>query len=130
MAVGRVLEFYDSDRQYPAFGFGGQYGRNPVSHCFPLNGQPDAVCAGIAGIQTAYRGALTTWSLSGPTLFAPLIQTAAGIAAQPTPHLRYNVLLILTDGMILDMPVRAVLCRACASMTKTSTNGQVLTLRL
>jgi hypothetical protein len=79
-----------------------------VSHCFPLNGQPDAVCAGIAGIQTAYRGALTAWSLSGPTLFAPLVRKACEIASQPTPHLRYNVLLILTDGMILDMPVRHI----------------------
>jgi hypothetical protein len=105
LGVGRVLEYYDSDRQYPAYGFGGQYSNNPVSHCFPLNGQPDAVCAGIQGIQQAYRAALGAWQLSGPTLFAPVIKAASAYAAQPTPHLRYTVLLILTDGIILDMQV-------------------------
>lgn len=46
------------------------------------------------------------WHLSGPTLFAPLINMAASIASQPQPHLRYLVLLILTDGCIMDMQVR------------------------
>jgi hypothetical protein len=112
LGIGRVLEFYDSDRQYPAYGFGGERHGVGTSHCFPLNGQPDAVCAGIQGIQQAYRAALGAWQLSGPTLFAPMIRAASAYAAQPTPHLKYTVLLIITDGAICDMPVS--LCRRLA----------------
>ena len=119
--VGRVLEFYDSDRRFPAFGFGGRLGNQPVSHCFPLNGQPDGVCEGIPGILQAYRASLNQWALAGPTLFTPVVTMASSVASQPTPHLRYSVLLILTDGAIMDMEVRVRLrvyncswtCRVC-----------------
>jgi hypothetical protein len=49
---------------------------------------------------------LQVYKLSGPTLFAPVIKMACAIAQQPTAHLRYLVLLILTDGAIMDMEVR------------------------
>lgn len=41
--VGAVLEPYDSDKQFPVFGFGGKpefMGAKVVSHCFPLTGSP------------------------------------------------------------------------------------------
>jgi hypothetical protein len=50
VAVGEVLEFYDSDKQFPAWGFGGKLGTQPVSHCFALNGrdhQPVCVSSGL-----------------------------------------------------------------------------------
>jgi len=104
MGVGKVLDFYDNDRKYPAFGFGGQQPHMPVSHCFPLNHNPaNPECDGIPGIIQAYRKALTIYGLSGPTLFTPIIKAAMAHASQPTAHLRYNVLLILTDGEIMDM---------------------------
>lgn len=42
-AVGRILNDYDSDHQYPFYGFGGAphfmgSGHTEVSHCFALNG--------------------------------------------------------------------------------------------
>lgn len=37
--VGDVLEFYDTDRQYPVYGFGAQLPSGCVSHCFPLTGR-------------------------------------------------------------------------------------------
>jgi len=102
--VGRVIEFYDSDRTFPAFGFGGVRHGEGTSHCFPINLNPqDPQCPGVAGICSAYRHSLSVYGLSGPTLFAPVIKAASAAASPPTAHLRYNVLLILTDGAIMDM---------------------------
>lgn len=36
--VGEVLQFYDSDKRFPAWGFGARPIDIPVSHCFNLNG--------------------------------------------------------------------------------------------
>lgn len=38
MDVGGVLQFYDSDQKFPAYGFGARPIDGPVSHCFNLNG--------------------------------------------------------------------------------------------
>lgn len=38
MEVGDVLQFYDSDKRFPAWGFGARPIDGPVSHCFNLNG--------------------------------------------------------------------------------------------
>lgn len=51
----QVLDFYDNDRKYPAYGFGGQQPRMPVSHCFSLNCMENPECHGISGIIEAYR---------------------------------------------------------------------------
>lgn len=37
MEVGEVIQFYDSDRRFPAWGFGGRTMDGRVSHCFSLN---------------------------------------------------------------------------------------------
>lgn len=37
MEVGEVLQFYDSDRRFPAWGFGGRTYPGSVSHCFDLS---------------------------------------------------------------------------------------------
>ncbi|EFN58110.1 hypothetical protein CHLNCDRAFT_30221, partial [Chlorella variabilis] len=107
-AVGRVLEHYDHDKQFAAYGFGAAVPpTGSVSHCFPLNGNPsNPEVAGVRGILDAYRNTLSTVRLSGPTLFAPIINVAAqvcAIASQPSSRPKYYVLLILTDGCIMDM---------------------------
>lgn len=38
MEVGEVIQFYDSDRRFPAWGFGGRTSDGHVSHAFNLNG--------------------------------------------------------------------------------------------
>lgn len=45
--------------------------------------------------------------LAGPTLFTPLLKQAASVASQYVPGgpLRYHVLMIMTDGCIMDMQV-------------------------
>lgn len=37
MEVGEVLQFYDSDKRFPAWGFGGRTYNGSVSHCFDLS---------------------------------------------------------------------------------------------
>lgn len=60
---------------------------------------------GVQGILEAYSAAMTSVQLAGPTLFTEVLQTAMARANRPTTQAdqRYDVLLILTDGIINDM---------------------------
>ncbi|KAL4631045.1 copine-3 isoform X1 [Arapaima gigas] len=107
-AVGMVIQDYDSDKMFPAFGFGAQIPPTwQVSHEFPLNFNPaNPFCTGIEGIVEAYRMCLPQVKLYGPTNFSPIINHVARFAAQATQQKtasQYNVLLIITDGVITDL---------------------------
>lgn len=106
-AVGQICQDYDSDKVFPAFGFGAKVPPNfSVSHMFPLNGTQDPNCFGIDGIIQAYLATIRNVKLFGPTNFAPVINQTAMLAKQAdkiNPGKRYFVLLILTDGIISDM---------------------------
>ncbi|PKA56876.1 Protein BONZAI 1 [Apostasia shenzhenica] len=104
--VGEILQFYDTDKRFLAWGFGARPIDGPVSHCFNLNGStyyPEV--DGIHGIMSAYASALQNVSLAGPTLFGPVIKTAAAIASRSVASnlQKYFVLLIITDGVITDL---------------------------
>uniref|UniRef100_A0A8C2I7X0 Copine Va n=1 Tax=Cyprinus carpio TaxID=7962 RepID=A0A8C2I7X0_CYPCA len=104
-AVGEIIQDYDSDKMFPALGFGAKIppdGR--VSHEFPLNGNVDnPYCNGMEGILEAYHESLKTVQLYGPTNFAPVINHVARYAAAVQDGSQYFVLLIITDGVISDM---------------------------
>ncbi|XP_050792151.1 copine-8 isoform X3 [Gopherus flavomarginatus] len=125
-AVGEIIQDYDSDKMFPALGFGAKLppdGR--VSHEFALNGNPqNPYCNGIDGVMEAYYRSLKSVQLYGPTNFAPVInhvarivgtRTQYGVPAAVTPceiqryassvkdGSQYFVLLIITDGVISDM---------------------------
>lgn len=38
MEVGKVIQFYDTDKRFPAWGFGGRTYDGTISHRFNLNG--------------------------------------------------------------------------------------------
>ncbi|KAJ1404981.1 von Willebrand factor, type A [Sesbania bispinosa] len=104
--VGEVLQFYDSDKRFPTWGFGARPIDGPVSHCFNLNGSSHyCEVEGIQGIMMAYTSALLNVSLAGPTLFGPVISNAALIASQSVANggRKYFVLLIITDGVVTDL---------------------------
>ncbi|KAF3454392.1 hypothetical protein FNV43_RR04839 [Rhamnella rubrinervis] len=106
MEVGEVIQFYDSDRQFPAWGFGGRTMDGRISHCFNLNGgENGSEVEGVEGIMAAYTNALRNVSLAGPTLFGQVINRAAQIAGQSVSYnqKKYYVLLIVTDGVITDL---------------------------
>uniref|UniRef100_A0A9J7Y6F8 Copine III n=2 Tax=Cyprinus carpio TaxID=7962 RepID=A0A9J7Y6F8_CYPCA len=107
-SVGLVVQDYDSDKMFPAFGFGAQIPPSwQVSHEFPLNFNPaNPFCAGVEGVVEAYRMCLPQVKLYGPTNFAPIINHVARFALQALQQntaSQYYVLLIITDGVITDM---------------------------
>ncbi|TXG65741.1 hypothetical protein EZV62_007016 [Acer yangbiense] len=107
MEVGEAIQFYDSDKRFPAWGFGGKAFNGVVSHCFNLNGIPNgSEVEGVDGIIAAYASALHNVALAGPTLFGPVINMAAQIASQSLSYndrSKYFVLLIITDGVLTDI---------------------------
>uniref|UniRef100_A0A8C6V6B4 Copine family member 9 n=1 Tax=Naja naja TaxID=35670 RepID=A0A8C6V6B4_NAJNA len=104
-AVGEIIQDYDSDKLFPAYGFGAKVPPDgKVSHQFPLNNNLDNPnCEGIEGVLESYFQSLRTVQLYGPTNFAPVINQVACLAAQVTDGSQYYVLLIITDGVISDM---------------------------
>lgn len=73
LSVGQILEDYDTDKKIPAFGFGAIY-KGQRSHCFPLNfddNNPDV--DRVEGLLDAYSAAVSKLTLSGPTLFGPIL---------------------------------------------------------
>jgi hypothetical protein len=60
---------------------------------------------GVQGILDCYHSAFSRVSLSGPTYFGSIIREADRLATRPfAPGFQhYQILLILTDGVINDM---------------------------
>uniref|UniRef100_A0A1A8D6W8 C2 domain-containing protein n=1 Tax=Nothobranchius kadleci TaxID=1051664 RepID=A0A1A8D6W8_NOTKA len=87
-AVGEIIQDYDSDKMFPALGFGAKLppdGR--VSHEFALNGNPqNPYCTGIDGVMEAYYQSLKSVQLYGPTNFSPVINHVAS----PRPRLQQS----------------------------------------
>lgn len=108
--IGRIIEQYDHDKLFPVYGFGakikqanGQY--SIVQHCFPVYGGGLEV-QGVDGILQAYSDCINSVALSGPTLFAPIINAATGIAANSNcnqSNQKYTILVIIADGIINDL---------------------------
>ncbi|XP_014261553.1 copine-8-like isoform X2 [Cimex lectularius] len=106
MSVVTIIEDYDSDKQFPVLGFGAKLppdGR--VGHEFFVNMNPSSpYCSGVQGVLEAYRSCIRQIQLYGPTNFAPVINHVAQFAQTFTDGSSYFILLILTDGVITDMP--------------------------
>ena len=107
-SCGNIVAYYDYDQLFPAFGFGGKFCMdNNVSHCFPLNMNPDnPEIQGIDGILQAYRNILNQTKLYGPTFFHFIIDQVISVVKQDViaeNKMNYNILMILTDGIIDDM---------------------------
>uniref|UniRef100_A0A8C6VS15 Copine IVb n=1 Tax=Nothobranchius furzeri TaxID=105023 RepID=A0A8C6VS15_NOTFU len=108
VAVGEICQDYDSDKMFPAFGFGALIPPDfKVSHDFAVNfDEENPECAGIQGVVEAYQNCLPKIQLYGPTNIAPIIQKVASSASEEMhtkEAMEYFILLILTDGVITDM---------------------------
>ncbi|XP_037616479.1 copine-8 isoform X1 [Sebastes umbrosus] len=120
-AVGEIIQDYDSDKMFPALGFGAKLppdGR--ISHEFALNGNPqNPYCTGIEGVMEAYYQSLKSVQLYGPTNFSPVINHVARYAASVKDGSQYFVLLIITDGVISDMAQtkESIVNAACLPMS-------------
>uniref|UniRef100_A0A6I8S3F2 Copine-2 n=1 Tax=Xenopus tropicalis TaxID=8364 RepID=A0A6I8S3F2_XENTR len=107
-SVGQIIQDYDSDKLFPALGFGAQLPPDwKVSHEFAINFNPTSpFCSGVEGIIEAYSACLPNIRFYGPTNFSPIINHVARFAAQATQQeaaAQYFILLIITDGVISDM---------------------------
>ncbi|XP_059147710.1 copine-3-like isoform X2 [Physella acuta] len=109
--VGEVCQDYDSDKLFPALGFGARIPpKMEISHEFALNfNLQNPYCQGIDGILQAYYNCIQQVQLYGPTNAAPIIHHVARFAAQAQreegskgAH-AYFILLMLTDGVLSDM---------------------------
>uniref|UniRef100_A0A672SH06 Copine-3 n=1 Tax=Sinocyclocheilus grahami TaxID=75366 RepID=A0A672SH06_SINGR len=108
-SVGLVVQDYDSDKMFPAFGFGAQI--PPTWQVWYINNisfnrSCISLPIGVEGVVEAYRMCLPQVKLYGPTNFAPIINHMARFAQQALQQntaSQYYVLLIITDGVITDM---------------------------
>jgi hypothetical protein len=82
----------------------GQQG--PVEHCFPVYGGGYEV-HGVGGILQAYQDCVSRVRLGGPTLLSPLLEYNTDLIRQKGGCTQtkqwYNILLIISDGVITDM---------------------------
>ncbi|CAM8923552.1 unnamed protein product [Rhodiola kirilowii] len=104
--VGDVIQFYDADKRFPSWGFGGRLPSGVVSHCFSLNGiESNPEVEGVTGILAAYASAIHNINLAGPTLFGQVIKKATEIAGHSLSReeRKYFVLLVITDGVLTDV---------------------------
>jgi len=104
-SVGDIIQDYDSDKMFPALGFGAKLpGNSEVSHNFSLNLDSEDDCYGVDGIINSYYNTLSCVHLYGPTNFSPVIDHVSDIAARHVHDAsNYFVLLIITDGVITDL---------------------------
>mmetsp|Transcript_52271 Transcript_52271/g.109081 ORF Transcript_52271/g.109081 Transcript_52271/m.109081 type:complete len:198 (+) Transcript_52271:1235-1828(+) len=71
VSIVSILEKYDEDKNFEAYGFGGMLPSGQVSHCFPLSGHfSHHICKGVEGVLAAYNMCLQKVTLAGPTLFS------------------------------------------------------------
>uniref|UniRef100_A0A8C5B473 C2 domain-containing protein n=1 Tax=Gadus morhua TaxID=8049 RepID=A0A8C5B473_GADMO len=108
LAVGQIIQDYDTDKMFPALGFGAKLPPDwKVSHEFAINFDPtNPFCSGVEGIAQAYSSCLPHLRFYGPTNFSPIINHVARGASQALQQERaaqYFTLLIITDGVISDM---------------------------
>lgn len=81
-SVGEICQDYDSDKRFPALGFGAKIPpQGAVSMEFHLNFHPsDPHCFRIDGVMEAYQNAIRCVQLYGPTNFTPVINHVARYA--------------------------------------------------
>ncbi|GJN15861.1 hypothetical protein PR202_gb02805 [Eleusine coracana subsp. coracana] len=93
--VGRTLARFDEDNLIPCFGFGDVTTHDQKVFSFYSDNEP---CDGFEQALDRYREIVPQLCLSGPTSFAPIIETAIGIVDSSGGQ--YHVLLIIADGQV------------------------------
>ena len=101
-SCGNIMAYYDYDQLFPCYGFGAKIGNNPAP-LFNLNFQQDPNINTIPNVIQAYHAALNSVKLWGPTNFGPIIKCTNDMIKAENNIMSYQVLMILTDGMIDDV---------------------------
>ncbi len=98
---GGVLDEYSSDHIFPTFGFGA-YVNGSTSHCLNVNFKDDPGISTIDNVIQEYQNCLKKIELYGPTLICPVIDNFKKMINNKSISI-YNVLMIITDGIIDDI---------------------------
>ncbi|CAI0374237.1 unnamed protein product [Linum tenue] len=93
--IGRTLSAFDEDNLIPCFGFGDATTHDQEVFSFYPE---DRVCNGFEQVLSRYKEILPHLHFSGPTSFAPVIETAMGIVDKSGGQ--YHILLIIADGQV------------------------------
>ena len=101
-SCGNIMAYYDYDQLFPCYGFGAKINNKPMP-IFNLNLQEDPNIHLIENVIQEYHKALQCVQLYGPTKFAPIIRSTNDMIKAENDITNYQVLMILTDGMIDDV---------------------------
>ena len=105
-SIGNILSNYNYKKLYPVYGFGAIINSSPyndVSMCFNINFKDNPEIYTINNVINVYRACLEKLTFSGPTYFAPIINKVIENIRLKNNDLEYNILMILTDGVIDDI---------------------------
>ena len=121
LSCGTIVGYYDRDQIFPCYGFGGiPKEQNNVSHCFNINFKESPDIYLIDNVIKAYKESFNKITLYGPTYFAPIIKKVMNdlknILNQSPQDNHYEILMILTDGLINDMDETVKLLIDCESL--------------
>ena len=104
LSCASVMANYDYDQLFPVYGFGAIIkGQKRVNHCFNINFNSDPNIQFVENILEEYHKCLDKIIFSGPTHFAPIINKIIEEIKKQNDPFDYNVLMILTDGIIDDL---------------------------
>ena len=103
-ACGLIIAYYDYNQLFPVYGFGAIIENETIPNmCFNVNFKNKPEIYTIDNVIYEYHNSFKHLALAGPTNFAPIMKQVIGNIRKEDNILRYNVLLILTDGIINDM---------------------------
>ena len=104
LSCAKILEYYDYNKLFPVYGFGAVIrGKYKTSMCFNINFKEDPNIQYVENIIKEYVDCMSKIDFACPTYFAPIIKKTIYDIKQKKDSLDYQLLMILTDGMIQDL---------------------------
>ena len=102
-ACGSIVAYYDYNQSFPVDGFGAVIkGHRTANMCFNINFKNNPEIYTIDNVLNEYHNCFNNILLAGPTEFCPLVQKVNETIKKENNPLKYHILMILTDGIIVD----------------------------
>ena len=104
LSCASIVANYDYDNLFPVYGFGAIIkGQKKANMCFSINFKDNPNIKSVENIMKEYHNCLNKIYFSGPTCFAPIINEIITLIKKDNYIFDYQILMILTDGMIDDL---------------------------
>ena len=105
-ACGNIVANDIHNERFSVYGFGARIkGQNSVNHCFNINFKKNPEIEKIDGVIKEYYNSFKNLEQGSPTYFCPLIYKVIENIKKENDPKKYNILLILTAGIINDMEI-------------------------